>query len=323
MANRRPIVNDAGSFRELPSGDVLISSVIVGGTGSGGNLLLRSTAHATKGFVAVERDLRVHETGDPDSASGFFATASGVASGYGAGGDLLWTFTTAGLLFTRRGAEFGWNPDLGGTGAVITAWNNTTTPTQQSDRAKMYVQDVAPGDARWYFQGETGSAVVVGNGEVQGEWGVFTTSVATPSLNNGGTLTLPTSTDTLVGRATADTLTNKTIVAANNAIITAASGNLTATNLNAALAELQGDIDTLSRLACQGRLTLESGVPVSTSDQTGKSRSPSVRSPFPASRRGRIMTCSSTTTAARSRSNSLPPGPMPPPEPMLWRPKTV
>lgn len=41
-----------------------------------------------------------------------------------------------------------------------------------------------------------------------------------------------------------ETLTNKTIVAANNTITTAASGNLTSTNLNAALAELQGDIDT-------------------------------------------------------------------------------
>jgi hypothetical protein len=42
----------------------------------------------------------------------------------------------------------------------------------------------------------------------------------------------------------AQTLTNKTIVAANNTITTAASGNLTSTELNAALAELQGDIDT-------------------------------------------------------------------------------
>lgn len=40
------------------------------------------------------------------------------------------------------------------------------------------------------------------------------------------------------------TLTNKTVVAASNTITTAASGNLTATELNAALAELQADIDT-------------------------------------------------------------------------------
>lgn len=38
------------------------------------------------------------------------------------------------------------------------------------------------------------------------------------TINNGGTVTLPTSTDTLVGRATTDTLTNKTISGSNNTI---------------------------------------------------------------------------------------------------------
>src|SRR6056300_471778 len=38
------------------------------------------------------------------------------------------------------------------------------------------------------------------------------------SISNTGTLTLPTSTDTLVGRATTDTLTNKTIDADNNTL---------------------------------------------------------------------------------------------------------
>lgn len=46
---------------------------------------------------------------------------------------------------------------------------------------------------------------------------------------------------TLVG---AQTLTNKTISAASNTIITLAAGNLTSTSLNAALSELQSDIDT-------------------------------------------------------------------------------
>jgi len=48
----------------------------------------------------------------------------------------------------------------------------------------------------------------------------------------------------IVGTTDTQTLTNKTIVAANNTVTTAASGNLAATELNAALAELQTDIDT-------------------------------------------------------------------------------
>lgn len=48
----------------------------------------------------------------------------------------------------------------------------------------------------------------------------------------------------LVSEDGTHTLTNKTIVAADNTVTTAATGNLAATELNAALAELQGDIDT-------------------------------------------------------------------------------
>lgn len=48
----------------------------------------------------------------------------------------------------------------------------------------------------------------------------------------------------VVGTSDSQTLTNKIISAENNTITTAASGNLTSTSLNAALAELQTDIDT-------------------------------------------------------------------------------
>lgn len=44
--------------------------------------------------------------------------------------------------------------------------------------------------------------------------------------------------------SSAQVLTNKTLVVSNNTITTASSGNLTSTELNAALAELQSDIDT-------------------------------------------------------------------------------
>lgn len=49
---------------------------------------------------------------------------------------------------------------------------------------------------------------------------------------------------TVVTENQTQTLTNKTVVAASNTITTAASGNLSATELNAALSELQSDIDT-------------------------------------------------------------------------------
>lgn len=55
-----------------------------------------------------------------------------------------------------------------------------------------------------------------------------------------------TSNSPIVTEAHASTLTNKTIVVANNTITTAASGNLTATELNAALAELDSDITAAS-----------------------------------------------------------------------------
>jgi hypothetical protein len=52
-----------------------------------------------------------------------------------------------------------------------------------------------------------------------------------------------TSVSPVVTESHSATLTNKTIVAASNTITTAASGNLVATNLNAALAELDSDLN--------------------------------------------------------------------------------
>jgi hypothetical protein len=59
----------------------------------------------------------------------------------------------------------------------------------------------------------------------------------------------------VVTAAHAETLTNKTVVVASNTITTAASGNLAATELNAALSELQTDVDTRATSAALGAHT--------------------------------------------------------------------
>ena len=80
-------------------------------------------------------------------------------------------------------------------------------------------------------------------------------------------------TGAVVGTTNTQTLTNKTIVALNNIITTAAAGNLTATELNAALAELDGqdtairtDLDYLSvtTVAAMKALSIAAGETVIT-----------------------------------------------------------
>ena len=93
------------------------------------------------------------------------------------------------------------------------------------------------------------------NSPISGSTGSFT-SLTVPSLtgivkaNGAGAMTAVTApSGTIVGTTDTQTLTNKTIVAASNTITTAASGNLTSTSLNAALAELQTDIDSRAALS--------------------------------------------------------------------------
>ncbi len=63
-------------------------------------------------------------------------------------------------------------------------------------------------------------------------------------VGSNKTITFPDITGILLTEASTASITNKTIVVTDNTVTTAAAGNLGSTELNAALAELQGDIDT-------------------------------------------------------------------------------
>lgn len=66
---------------------------------------------------------------------------------------------------------------------------------------------------------------------ITGAW-IFSAAPAIATITNTGTLTLPTSTDTLIGRSTTDTLTNKTIAAGGNTISGLSVTNFTSANIS-------------------------------------------------------------------------------------------
>jgi len=72
----------------------------------------------------------------------------------------------------------------------------------------------------------TGTDTLVGRATSDTLTNKTLTSPIISSISNSGTITIPTGTDTLVARATSDTLTNKTINASNNTISNITNSNL-------------------------------------------------------------------------------------------------
>jgi hypothetical protein len=238
-----------------------------GGTGSADNLALYSTSHATKGKLLLgaanaaydEANVRLGiGTASPsttlhlssastsgtlqrleatDTGGKTYVLASTGSASTGGAGKFQLVENTSGNRLTYDGVN-----DRLGVGAVtsptvtldvlgnvLITGNVTITGTQTGGATASLTTHESDTSTH-------GVAVaIVGTTETQTLTNKTLTAPVIATISNTGTLTLPTSTDTLVGRATTDTLTNKTLTSPTLTTPTIASfANATHTHAAAA-----------------------------------------------------------------------------------------
>jgi len=145
----------------------------------------------------------------------------------------------------------------------------------------------------------TGTDTLVGRATSDTLTNKTLTSPIISSISNSGTITIPTGTDTLVARATSDTLTNKTIDASNNTI-----SNITNSNLSGSAGITNANLQN-SSITINGTPTSLGGS--ITIGGTGTSWQPEVNTNFSATKGNGyfVNTTSSAITATLPASPTL------------------
>jgi hypothetical protein len=202
---------------------------------------------------------------------------------------IQWNFKQLGRLSIYQAASNPGSTDDGDHYFVVgSLWLNTSSLaafvcTSNAVGAATWVQisggtaaDLATHIAATAAHGASGA--VVGTTNSQTLTNKTLTSPTISSIVNGGTLTLPTSTDTLVGRATTDTLTNKTISGSSNTLTNIPSANLTGSIddarlsanvalLNAATSAFAGKLTATA--ICPAAVTLTDAATIATDASLG------------------------------------------------------
>ena len=183
VANISGLGTGVATFLATPS-SANLAAAVTGETGTGALVFGTSPTLVTPAL------------GTPSALVG--TNITGTAAGLTAGNVTTNANLTGGVTSVGNAATVVTNANL--TGAVTSVGNATSLGSFTSAQLAGAVTN------------ETGSGLLV-----FGTSPTLTTPVIS-SIVNTGTLTLPTSTDTLVGRATTDTLTNKTINLASNTL---------------------------------------------------------------------------------------------------------
>jgi hypothetical protein len=174
--------------------------------------ILKSTTTTGSLSIAVAADFPTLNQNTTGTAAGLSSTLAIGSGGTGqttasAAFNALSPVTTTGDLIIGNGTNSATRLAIGANTYVLTSNGTTaswTAPSSFTFPTAGIVYSTGSAWATSYTTSGTGTVVALATGATL-------SSPVISTIVNTGTLTLPTSTDTLVGRATTDTLTNKTL----------------------------------------------------------------------------------------------------------------